>query len=150
MPGSTEWGTYKFALSIDGVQINHITEVTGLKTNIDVMEVKRVTEKGVLEHLLLPGVQKKQTVTLTRHLNEGSNSFEAWLSSAILGDIGMARVSATIKMMYPDDKPAKEYTLRGAMVEGIEISAMKAGGNEVATEKLTISYVSFITTDLAL
>ena len=57
---------HSFGLEIDGVQIKPITEVSGLKMEQDVIELKQNGPDGKYVIKKLPGRRKAGEVTLTR------------------------------------------------------------------------------------
>ena len=69
---------HSFAAEYDGVMITAIQEVSGLKMEQDVIELKQNTPDGKYMIKKLPGRQKAGEVTLTRGLT-ADNSFEKWV-----------------------------------------------------------------------
>jgi phage tail-like protein len=66
---------HSFGLEIDGVVIKQIQEVSGIKLEQDVIELKQNTPDGKFQIKKLPGRQKAGEITLTRGLT-ADNSFE--------------------------------------------------------------------------
>ena len=67
---------HSFGLEFDGVQIKSITEISGLKMEMDVIELKENGADGKYVIKKLPGRWKAPEITLTRGLSE-DNSFDS-------------------------------------------------------------------------
>ena len=70
---------HSFGLEVDGITIKSITEVSGLKMEQDVVELKQNGPDGKYDVKKLPGRPKAGECTLTRGLT-GDQSFEKWVS----------------------------------------------------------------------
>ncbi|MFJ6935428.1 phage tail protein [Streptomyces sp. NPDC101132] len=130
---------HSFGLEIDGVVIKQINEVTGLKMEQDVIELKQNTADGKYVIKKLPGRAKAGEVTLTRGLT-ADNSFEKWIKDARFGKMATARKGGAIIVFDYEGVPIKRYTLVNAWPKSLEISSLKAGDTSVLTEKLVITY----------
>ena len=75
---------HSFAAEYDGVMIKAIQEVSGLKMEQDVIELKQNTPDGKYVIKKLPGRKKAGEVTLTRGLT-ADNSFEKWVETSQFG-----------------------------------------------------------------
>ena len=123
---------HSIGLEVNGVRITQITEVSGLKVDQDVIELKQNTADGKYVVKKLPGRQQAGEVTLTRGLT-GDNSFEKWLKDSGFGTTGGDGV---IVVHDEEGSPLKRYKLFGGQLK----SLAEAGGTGVLTEKLVISY----------
>ncbi|MFJ3924632.1 phage tail protein [Streptomyces sp. NPDC090022] len=130
---------HSFGLEIDGVVIKQINEVTGLKMEQDVIELKTNTADGKYLIKKLPGRPRAGEVTLTRGLT-ADNNFEKWIKDARFGKMGSARKGGAIIVFDYEGQPIKRYTLVNAWPKSLEISSLKAGDTSVLTEKLVITY----------
>ena len=81
---------HSFGLEFDSVVIKQIQEITGLKKEQDVIEMKSNTNDGKYMIKKLPGRWKAGEVTLTRGLTS-DNSFEQWIKNSELGNMSAAR-----------------------------------------------------------
>jgi len=129
---------HSFGLEIDGVQIKSITEVSGLKMEMDVIELKENGPDGKYVVKKLPGRWKAPEVTLTRGLTEDS-SFDGWIKDSQFGKMGTARKGGAIIVYDYEGAPVKRYKLTNAWPKSLEISALKAGDTSVLTEKLVVT-----------
>jgi phage tail-like protein len=130
---------HAFGLEVDGVVIKQINEVSGLKMEQDVIELKQNTADGKYVIKKLPGREKAGEVTLTRGLT-ADNSFEKWVQSARFGKMGDARKGGAIIVYDFEGNPIKRYKLTNAWPKSLEIGALKAGDTSVLTEKIVITY----------
>jgi phage tail-like protein len=129
---------HSFGLEIDGIQIKQITEVSGLKMEQDVIELKQNTADGKYMVKKLPGRYKAGEVTFTRGLT-GDNSFEKWIKDAQFGKMGNARKHGSVLIFDFEGNALKRYKLTNAWPKSLEISSLKAGDPTVVTEKLTVT-----------
>ncbi|CAL9365354.1 phage tail protein [Streptomyces sp. JH002] len=132
---------HSFGLEFDSVLIRQITEVSGLKMEQDVIELKQNTADGKYAIKKLPGRPKAGEVTVTRGLTE-DNSFERWVKDSRFGQMSSARRNGSIIVYDYEGIPIKRYKLVNAWPKSLEISALKAGDTSVLTEKLSITYES--------
>jgi phage tail-like protein len=130
---------HSFGLEVDGIVIKQITEVSGLKMEQDVIELKQNTADGKYILKKLPGRPKAGEVTLTRGLSE-DNSFEKWVQTAHFGKMGEARKGGAIIVYDFEGNALKRYKLTNARPKSLEIGALKAGDTSVLTEKLVVTY----------
>jgi phage tail-like protein len=130
---------HSFAAEYDGVMIKAIQEVSGLKMEQDVIELKQNMPDGKYVIKKLPGRKKAGEVTLTRGLT-ADNSFEKWVESSQFGKMGEARKNGAIIVFDYEGNPLKRYTMTACWPKSLEIGSMKAGDTAVLTEKLVITY----------
>src|SRR5256885_11014666 len=130
---------HSFGLEFDGVQIKQISEVTGLKMEQDVIELKQNTNDGKYVIKKLPGRPKAGEVTLTRGLT-ADNSFEKWVKDAHFGKMTDARKGGAIIVYDYEGNALKRYKLTNAWPKSLEIGSLKAGDTSVLTEKIVITY----------
>ncbi|CAL9386010.1 MULTISPECIES: phage tail protein [Saccharothrix] len=130
---------HSFGLEVDGVAIKQISEVSGLKMEQDVIELKQNTNDGKYMIKKLPGRPKAGEVTLTRGLT-ADNSFEKWVKDSHFGKMGNARKGGAIIVYDYEGQPIKRYKLTNAWPKSLEIGTLKAGDTSVLTEKLVITY----------
>lgn len=130
---------HSFGLEVDGIMIKQISEVSGLKMEQDVIELKQNTADGKYIIKKLPGRPKAGEVTLTRGLT-GDTSFEKWVKDAHFGKMGDARKGGAIIVFDYEGMAIKRYKLTNAWPKSLEIGSLKAGDTSVLTEKIVITY----------
>jgi len=129
---------HSFGLEFDGVQIKSITEVSGLKMEQDVIQLKENGPDGKYQVKNLPGRFKPAKVTLTRGLT-ADTSFEKWIKDAQFGKMSDVRKGGAIIVYDFEGNPLKRYKLTAAWPESLEIGSLKAGDTSVLTEKLVLT-----------
>src|SRR5688500_5612235 len=117
---------HSFGLEFDGITIKAITEVSGLKIEQDVIDLKQNTADGKFEVKRLPGRPKAGEVTLTRGLTEDQN-FSNWVKSSQFGKMKDARKGGSIIIYDFEGAEIKRYRLVNAWPKSLEIGSMKAG-----------------------
>lgn len=130
---------HSFGLEVDGIVIKQISEVSGLKMEQDVIELKQNTPDGKFVIKKLPGQPKAGELSLTRGLT-ADNSFEKWIKSAHFGKMGEARKGGAIIVYDYEGNALKRYKLTNAWPKSLEIGTLKAGDTSVLTEKLVVTY----------
>jgi phage tail-like protein len=129
---------HSFGLEVDGVQIKSITEVSGLKMEQDVIELKENGPDGKYMVKKLPGRWKAPEITLTRGLSE-DKGFDNWIKDSQFGKMTSVRKGGAIIVYDYEGKAVKRYKLTNAWPKSLEIGALKAGDTSVLTEKLVVT-----------
>ena len=129
---------HSFGLEFDGIQIRSITEISGLKMEQDVIELKENGPDGKYFIKKLPGRWKASEITLTRGLT-GDSGFDQWIKDSQFGKMAAVRKGGTIIVYDFEGAEIKRYKLTGAWPKSLEISTFKAGDTNVCTEKLVLT-----------
>ncbi len=129
---------HSFGLEFDGVTIKSITEVSGLKMEQDVIELKENGPDGKYVIKKLPGRWKAAEITLTRGLT-ADQSFEKWIKDSQFGKMDNARKGGAIIVFDYEGSAIKRYKLTNAWPKSLEIGSLKAGDTSVLTEKLVLT-----------
>lgn len=133
---------WSFGLEIDGVMVKEIQEVSGLKMEQDVIELKHnASADGKYVNKKLPGRPKAGECTVTRGLSD-DKAFEQLVKDARLGNMAAARKNGAVVVFDYQGAPIKRYKLTNLWAKSLEIGSLKAGGTDVLTEKLTLTYES--------
>jgi phage tail-like protein len=130
---------HTFGLEVDGIVIKQISEVSGLKMEQDVIELKQNTADGKYVIKKLPGRPKAGELTLTRGLTDDT-SFEKWIKTAHFGKMADARKGGAVIVYDYEGNALKRYKLTNAWPKSLEIGSLKAGDTSVLTEKLVVTY----------
>ncbi|NHC13810.1 phage tail protein [Motilibacter deserti] len=127
-----------FGFTMDQHQAKGIMEISGLKQELDMVEVKTQTADGKYVVTKIPARAKSGTVTLTRAVTEDTQ-FADWLKEAAEGKLprGNAEVVVYDTMLTP----VVRYTLLDCQPASLEIDALKAGDANATKEKLTVHHV---------
>lgn len=132
---------HSFGLEMDGLVIKQIQEVSGLKMEQDVIELKQNSADGKYINKKLPGRPKSGECTLTRGLTD-DKSFDKWIKDSRFGKMTDARKNGAIIVYDYEGNSLKRYKLTNAWPKSLEIGTLKAGDTSVLTEKLSITYES--------
>ena len=130
---------HSFGFEFDGVVIKQISEISGLKFEQDVIELKEQTSDGKYIIKKLPGRQKPGEITLTRGLSD-DKGFTDWVQKSQFGKMMDARKGGAVIVYDFEGSPIKRFNLENAWPKGLEVGAMKAGDTSVLTEKLTVTF----------
>jgi phage tail-like protein len=128
-----------FGLQFDGITIKSITEVSGLKMEQDVIELKQNTADGKYMVSKQPGRWKAGECTLTRGLTEDTG-FDKWIKDSQFGKMADVRKGGSIIVYDYEGAEIKRYNLTNAWPKSLEIGTFKAGDTSVLTEKLVLTY----------
>src|SRR5215471_7704993 len=104
---------HSFGLQFEGVEIKNIQEISGLKFEQDVIELKQNTKDGKYMIKKLPGRQKAGEVTLTRGLT-ADNSFQKWINNSWFGKMKDVRKNGAVIVYDFEQAPIKRYKLTNA------------------------------------
>ncbi len=128
-----------FIVTIDGIQIPKVNEVSGLKSEVDKIELKQQTSDGKYVIRQLIGRPKAGELTVTRGLTD-SKTITDWLKQVAQGDVAGSRKTASVALLDYAGSPIKTYDFANCWVKSVEVNALKAGAAEQATEKFVICY----------
>ncbi len=126
----------RFSITIDGYEIASFSELQGITTEVEPVELMESTDKEVILKKM-PGKTKPATLVLKRGKN-ASMELWAWHEAVLMGDIVAARKSCSLVMYDTAGKPVARYHLEHAWPAKLEIGALKAGASEVLMETVTI------------
>jgi phage tail-like protein len=127
-----------FGFEFDKHQAKGIMEISGLKQEYDVVEVKTQTADGKYVVNKIIGRPKAGTVTITRALTEDTQ-FADWVKEA--GDGKLPRTNGSVIVYDTMMSPIMRYSLIDCQPATLEIGTLKAGDTNVTTEKLTLHHV---------
>ena len=126
-----------FGFEFDKHQAKGIMEISGLKQELDMIEVKTQTSDGKYVINKIVGRPKAGTVTITRALTEDTQ-FADWVREAAEGK--MPRTNGSVIVYDTLMQPIMRYSLLDCQPATLEIGTLKAGDTNVTTEKLTIHH----------
>ncbi len=137
-----EWDTtvgWSFGLDVDGITIKEIQEVTGLKLEADVIELKHNTFDGKYINKKLPGRKKAGEISLTRGITS-DKGWAQWISNVFEGNMVTARKNGQVYIYDYMGNTVQAFKFINGWPKSIEYGTMKAGDTTILTEKLTISH----------
>lgn len=127
----------RFTISIDGYEIAQFSELTGITTEVDVVEFQENTSNAAAILKKLPGKKKAPTIVLKRGKNMSVDMW-TWHEAVLNGDIAAARKSGSIVMYAYDGSPVARYHFENGWPAKISVGGLKAGANDVLMEEVTI------------
>jgi phage tail-like protein len=128
----------KFIVTIDGLEIPHVTEVSGLTAEVDKVEVKQQLADGKFVIAQAPAQHKGASVTLKRAVTD-NKATQDWFQTVLDGDVAGARKTMVVQLLDYKNSKIREFQLIDAWVTKIDWSGMKAGGTEPTIETITIT-----------
>lgn len=128
-----------FIVTIDGIEIPKVVEVSGLKNEVDKIELKQQTSDGKYIVRQLIGRAKPGEFTVTRGLTD-SKTVTDWLKVVMEGDVSGARKTASVALLDYKGETIKTYEFMNCWVRSVELNSLKAGAAEQATEKFVVCF----------
>lgn len=131
---------YSFSVSIDGVEVPYVIEVSGLKAEVDMVTYNQQAKDGKYVARQVMGRAKPGQWTCTRGLTD-SKTVTDWLKSVMQGDIKGARKTAEVCIYTSDGQQLRRLNFRNVWIKDVELGgSLKAGGTEPLTEKFTVCW----------
>ncbi|MEL6344072.1 MAG: phage tail protein [Myxococcota bacterium] len=131
-------GNYVFALEIDGVEVGHFMECSGLKTSTEIFEI---AEGGMNDRVhKLPGQSKWENITL-RYGVTSDTSLLGWRGEILNDDFGGdARRNGSIVVKNNQMEVVRRYNFKDAWPVCWEGPSLSAKGSELAVEMIEIAH----------
>lgn len=129
--------SYHFSVEIDNTEIAQFSELSGITSEIDVIELKENMRDGKPLIKKLPGARKPPTITLKR-AKSASMDLWNWHYAMYQGGIADARRNGSVVLYDYAFGEVARYNFLNGWVSKITMGAAKAGANEVLTEECTI------------
>src|SRR5699024_10950457 len=131
---------YSFSVTIDGVQVPYVMEVSGLKSEVDKVTYQHQASDGKFITRQMMGRQKPGEFTVKRGLTD-STTITDWLKAVMGGDLSGSRKTAEVAIYSSDDSVVKKLTYRNCWVKDVEVSGtLKAGSTDPITESFTVCW----------
>jgi phage tail-like protein len=130
---------YAFIVTIDGIQIPKVIEVSGLKNEVDKIELKQQTADGKYVIRQLMGRPKAGEITVTRGLTDSKTILD-WLKKVMQGDVAGARKTASVQLLDYQGAVLMTYNFANCWVRSVEVNSLNAGATEQATEKFVVCF----------
>ena len=129
--------SYHFAVEIDGVEIAQFAEISGITSEMDVIEYSEVTPDGKSLIRKVPGKKKPPTITLKRAKNVSTSLWD-WHYQAKQGQVGEARRNGSVILFDYLNGEVARYNFINAWPSKITMGTLKAGSNEMLMEECAI------------
>ncbi|HYM49498.1 MAG TPA: phage tail protein [Candidatus Limnocylindrales bacterium] len=130
--------SFNFKVEIDSLQIAQFSEITGIQSEINVIEHQEKTATG--KHVIhkVPGLPKPPTITLKRG-KCASNDLWKWHQDALLGKVGAIRKHGSIVVYdHTGEAEIARWDFTNAWPSKISTGNLSAKGNEVLIEEVQL------------
>ena len=101
--------------------------------------MKQQTKDGKFIVRNVIGRPKAGQIVVTRGLTD-SKTITDWLKKVMEGDLAGVRKTAAVEITDYAGQTLKTLEFKNVWVQKVEVSTLKAGSTEAATEKFTICY----------
>lgn len=131
---------YGFSVTIDGVEVPYVMEVSGLKSEVDKISYQQQAKDGKFITRQMMGRQKPGEFTVKRGLTD-SATITDWLKAVMGGQLGSARKTAEVTIFSSDNTVVKKLSYRNCWVKDVEVSgSLKAGSTDPLVEAFTVCW----------
>ena len=127
----------RFKIEIKGTTIATFQEVSGITSEIEVVELKHndMMGKPIIKKMI--GGHKPPTITLKRAADSSMDLYN-WHKAALDGDLVGARREGSIVQMDFTHTEVARYNFYDAWISKLETTGMKAGDNSPSVETATL------------
>lgn len=126
-------GAYNFRVEINGVNVAFFSEVSGLQSEIEVIEYRSGSEPSHVRKL--PGLRKYANITLKRGVIQSDDLWQ-WHKAALDGTV--ERRSGSIILLEDNREEALRWNFHDAWPSKYEGPLLNANSSEVAIESFTL------------
>lgn len=126
-----------FGVEIDGVTIALFQELSGITSELDVIELKQNTKDGKYVIHKMAGNRKPPTITLKRGKDSSMDIWE-WHKKVVDGKLSDARKNGSVVLYDYDHSEVGRYNFMNAWPSKVSMSSLKSGANEVLMEETTL------------
>jgi phage tail-like protein len=126
-----------FALEINGVLSGYFTEIAGLGSETQVVEMQHTLPDGKVVIRKVPGTEKWQDVTLKRGITSDMQLWE-WRQQVVDGDIDGARSPGTITMYKTNGEAVARWNFANAWPSKITGPSLKSDDNSFGVEEIVM------------
>lgn len=129
------YGNYYFALEVNGADIAHFAECSGLKNGCQIFEIEEGGLNGGVHKR--PGQSKWENIVL-KYATSASTDMLAWRDALLQGTYDLRSGSIALKNNHGD--VLRRYHFRNAWPVAWEGPALNSGGSDLAIETLEIAH----------
>ena len=130
---------YSFKIEVEGREIAQFKEVSGLSTEITVIEHRENNDQGLPVIKKLPGAVKWGDIQLKRGKTE-SRTFWDWIKEVQDGRIDNARKNGSVVLFDYEHGEVARYNFENGWPSKVNIGSLQSGGNDVLVEECTIAH----------
>jgi phage tail-like protein len=134
-----------FKVTVDGLQIPHVTEVSGLTQEVDKVEVKQQMADGKFVISQTMGRPKPVTAEIKCALTD-STTAKDWIKTVMDGDIAGSRKTMIVEYLDYKGAVIRSFELQDAWVTKVAWSGSKAGDTAPTIETVSVTAPTVIVT----
>ena len=127
----------RFKIEVKGTAIATFQEVSGITSELEVVELKANDMMGKPIVKKMNGAHKPPTITLQRAADSSMDLYN-WHKAALDGDLVGARREGSIVQMDFTHAEVARYNFFDAWISKLTATGMKAGDNTPSIEEVTI------------
>jgi len=127
----------RYKIEIDGVTLASFQEVSGVVSEVDVVELKYNDTTGMPVIKKMIGAMKPPTITLKRAADSSMDLWN-WHKAALDGDLVNARRNGSVVQFDFMHGEVARYNFFNAWVSKLTATGLKAGDNTPAVEEVSI------------
>lgn len=131
--------TFHFMLDVGGTVKGFFTEISGLGSETEIVEMKGSDPSGKDFIIKTPGRLKFTDVTLKRGITNNMDFWD-WRQLVVDGKVIDARKNATIFMCDTEGSPVAEWELINAWPSKIQGPQVQSESSTNGVEELTLTY----------
>jgi phage tail-like protein len=134
---------FHFAVEIEGGLEASFQEVSGLDTEVDVIEYRH-GDSPVFSTIKMPGLRKGSDVTLKKGHFTGDIKLFTWFNEIKMNTI--ERKTVIIKLLNENGEPEIIWTLTNAFPKQVQGTDLNSSSSEVAVESIVLAHEGIETT----
>jgi phage tail-like protein len=137
--GEDPLGTAAWSLEVDGITLATFQEVSGLSTEVSVIEFKSNNKSGKPVTKKVPGAHKNGDITFKRGKTDDQALWK-WIEQVQLGKIDAARRNASIVLYDYEHGERARYNVLNCWPSKVSIAGLKAGDSNALVEDVTLTH----------
>jgi phage tail-like protein len=130
---------YAFQIEVDGVTIAQFQEVSGISSEVQVIEQRSNMPKGLPVVKKTPGAIKHGDIQLKRGHTD-STHLQDWIKTVMQGNISQARKNGSVVIYDYERGEVARYNFVNAWPSKWSLGTLKAGSNDILLEEVTIAH----------
>ena len=140
LPGLAEdaLAAHRFYIEVDGVVIGRFQEVSGITSEVKVIESQHAYGKGLHNLKKTPGPYVPPTIKLKRGLDVNMEIYKWHETIVKQGDVPKGRKNGSVVFCAYDGGEVARYNFNNAWISKYNGGAGKAGGSEIIAEEVDI------------
>lgn len=132
------YGAHYFALELNGTEVAHFQECSGLKTSAQVFEIEEGGLNGMTHKR--PGQSRWENIVL-RYATNTSQPLLAWRDQFLQDRFGSRPMNSGAIIVYDNDhRELRRYSFTKAWPVSWEGPQLNAGSSELAVETLELAH----------